>query len=179
MNEPVGSSMTAASWLASAQTAINAIRATGATNHILVPSTYWGHPINFVQLNASTMINVTDPANNYSYDVHQYLDSDGSGRGTDALSPADAVATLSGFTAWAKANNRKAFLSEIGVSKDAGPRASLSAMLQYMHNNSSVWKGYTYWSAGPWWQSYIFGVQPTNNVDTPQMTTLIANPAPR
>jgi Spy/CpxP family protein refolding chaperone len=175
MNEPVGSSMTAQTWLASANAAISAIRATGATNHILVPSTYWGHPVNFIDLNASVMINVVDPLNNYSYDVHQYLDYDGSGQHTDYLSPTDAVATLSGFTAWLKANNRKAFLTEIGVTSDPGALASLTAMLQYMHANSDAWLGYTYWSAGPWWESYMFGVQPRNGVDTPQMTTLIAN----
>lgn len=149
MNEPVGSNMTAQTWLASSQAAINAIRNTGAGNHILVPSTYWMHPTNFVQLNASVMINVTDPLNNFSYDVHQYLDYDGSGTHSDYLSPTDAVATLSGFTAWLKANNKRAMLTEIGVTSDAGARESLSAMLQYMHENSDQWKGYTYWSAGP------------------------------
>ncbi|MBX9723531.1 MAG: glycoside hydrolase family 5 protein, partial [Candidatus Obscuribacterales bacterium] len=112
MNEPVGGSMTATTWLASSQAAINAIRATGTTNLILVPSTYWMHPVNFLDLNASVMINVTDPANNYSYDVHQYLDSNGSGTGTDVLSPSASVATLSSFTAWLKTNHRTAFLSE-------------------------------------------------------------------
>ena len=66
-------------------------------------------------------------------------------------------------------------LTEIGVTADAGARESLSAMLQYMHENSDQWKGYTYWSAGPWWQDYMFGVQPKNGQDTPQMVTLIAN----
>lgn len=175
MNEPVGSTMTSTTWLASAQAAIDAIRQTGATNLILVPSTYWGHPVNFVELNASVMINVRDPANNFSYDVHQYLDYDGSGTHTDVLSPTDAVATLTNFTAWLKANNRTAFLSEIGVPATTAAQDSLSAMLQYMHANAAQWDGYTYWSAGPWWQNYVFGVEPVNGQDTVQMKTLIAN----
>ncbi|HEY9870042.1 MAG TPA: glycoside hydrolase family 5 protein, partial [Candidatus Obscuribacterales bacterium] len=175
MNEPVGPTMTASTWLASAQAAINAIRATGSKQLILVPSTYWGHPVDFVQVNASVMINVTDPADNYSYDVHQYLDYDGSGSHRDYLSPSDAVATLSSFTAWLREHNRTAFLSEIGVTSDPGALASLSAMLQYMHANPGQWTGYTYWSAGPWWQNYMFGVEPVNGEDTPQMKTLIAN----
>lgn len=175
MNEPIGSTMTSTTWLATAQAGINAIRATGATNLILVPSTYWGHPVNFIELNASVMIRVTDPANNFSFDVHQYLDYDGSGQHTDVLSPSDAVATLSSFTAWLKANNRTAFLSEIGVPASSAAQDSLGAMLKYMHANAAQWDGYTYWSAGPWWQSYIFGVEPVNGQDTPQMTTLIAN----
>jgi len=135
MNEPVGSSMTSTTWLASAQAAIDSIRATGATNLILVPSTYWEHPVNFLSLNAADMIKITDPMNNWSYDVHQYLDFDGSGTHTDYLDPTDAVATLSSFTDWLKTNGKTAFLSEIGVTSAAGANASLAAMLQYMHAN--------------------------------------------
>lgn len=175
MNEPVGSTMTATTWLASAQAAIDAIRSAGAGNLILVPSTYWGHPVNFVELNASVMINVKDPANNYSYDVHQYLDYDGSGTHTDCLSVSDAVATLTSFTDWLRTNHRTGFLSEIGVPSYSAALASLGAMLQYMHSNADVWTGYTYWSAGPWWQNYVFGVEPVNGQDTPQMITLINN----
>ncbi|MBX9722934.1 MAG: glycoside hydrolase family 5 protein, partial [Candidatus Obscuribacterales bacterium] len=60
MNEPVGNTMTATTWLASAQAAIDAIRQTGNTNLILVPSTYWEHPVNFVELNGSVMYKVKD-----------------------------------------------------------------------------------------------------------------------
>ena len=151
MNEPVGSTMTSATWVVSAQAAINSIRATGASNLILVPSTYWEHAVNFVSLNATNMINITDPANNWSYEVHQYLDSDGSGTHPDFLSVSDSVATLSGFTAWLQANNRTAFLGEIGVTSDPGALADLSAMLQYMQANSAQWTGFTYWTAGQWY----------------------------
>lgn len=48
MTEPVGKKLTATTWLASAQAAINAIRATGATNMILVPGAYWGSANEFV-----------------------------------------------------------------------------------------------------------------------------------
>src|SRR5690606_4364311 len=110
MNEPVGSSMTATTWLATAQAAIHALQATGATNLILVPSTYWMHPKDWLHNdNSAVMANVTDPQNNWCYDVHQYLDYDGSGSHTDYLSPTDAVATLSGFTEWCRQRNRTAF----------------------------------------------------------------------
>lgn len=160
MNEPVGSSMTPATWAATAQAAINAIRAARANNLILVPSTYWEHPVNFVQLNANAMISITDPANNFSYEVHQYLDYDGSGTHPDYLSVSDAVATLSGFTSWLLQNHRTAFLGEIGVTSAQGALADLSAMLQYMHNNSAAWTGFAYWTAGAWYPAdYMFSVE--------------------
>ncbi|MBX9880141.1 MAG: glycoside hydrolase family 5 protein [Candidatus Obscuribacterales bacterium] len=178
MTEPVGKKLTATTWLASAQAAINAIRATGATNMILVPGAYWGSANEFVELNASQMIKITDPMNNVCYDVHQYLDYNGSGTHRDALPPADAVATLSGFTSWLRANNKRAMLTEFGVVAESGPLASLAAMIQYMHANSAQWVGYTYWSAGPWWSDYMFGVEPRKGKDRPQLTTLVNNLTP-
>lgn len=175
MTEPVGKGMTAATWRVSAQTGINAIRATGANQLILVPGAYWGSANEFVQLNGKEMLKITDPMNNFSFDIHQYIDYDGSGTHRDFLPPTDAVATLSGLTAWLKANHRTAFLSEVGVTADPGACSSLSAMIQYLHANSAQWDGYTYWSAGPWWQNYMFAVEPKNGKDTPQMTILIKN----
>jgi len=178
MTEPVGKKLTSTTWLATAQASINAIRATGATNLILVPGAYWGSANEFVELNAKQMIKITDPLNNFAYDVHQYLDYDGSGTHRDCLPPADAVATLSGFTNWLRANNRRAMLTEFGVVADSNALASLAAMIQYMHANSSQWLGYTYWSAGPWWQDYMFGVEPRKGKDRPQLTTLVNNLKP-
>jgi endoglucanase len=176
MNEPVGSAMTSTTWAASAQSAIDAIRATGATNLILVPSTYWEHAENFVRLDAADMVKISDPANNFSYEVHQYLDYDGSGSHPDFPSASDSVATLSGLTQWLVANNRTAFLGEIGVTSDPGALADLDAMLKYMHANATAWTGFTYWTAGAWYPAnYMFSVEPHNGVDTAQMLTLMAN----
>lgn len=176
MNEPVGSNMTAATWEKSAQAAVNAIRATGARNLILVPSTYWEHAVNFVSLNAAEMINITDPVNNWSYEVHQYLDADGSGTTPDFPSVSVAVSDFTGFTQWLQANNRTAFLGEIGVTSASGALADLSAILQYMHANPAQWTGFTYWTAGQWYPAnYMFSVEPQNGQPTPQMETLEAN----
>jgi endoglucanase len=176
MNEPVGSNMTATTWEASAQAAITAIRATGARNMILVPSTFWEHAVNFVQLNAADMINITDPVNNWSYEIHQYLDSDGSGTHPDFPSTTVAVADLTAFTQWLAANNRTAFLGEIGVTSAPGALADLSAMLKYMRKNRAQWTGFTYWTAGRWYPAdYMFSVEPQNGQPTPQMQTLTAD----
>ncbi|MBA3858990.1 MAG: macromolecule metabolism protein [Cyanobacteria bacterium PR.3.49] len=175
-NEPIGGGMTSASWCASSQAAINAIRNTGATNLILVPSTHWMHPKNFLEVNASEMIKITDPGNNWSYDMHQYFDYDGSGTHTDTMSPSDGVATLSSFTAWCRQNGKTAFLSEFGVPKDSNALALLDAVLKYMHANKDVWTGYTYWTAGSWFPAdYMFSVHPVGGRTTPQMQTLVNN----
>jgi endoglucanase len=175
-NEPIGGGMTSASWCASSQAAINSIRATGATNLILVPSTHWMHPQNFIEVNASEMIKITDPGNNWSYDMHQYFDYDGSGTHTDTMSPANGVATLNAFTNWCRQHHKTAFLSEFGVPKDENALALLDAVLKYMHANKDVWTGYTYWTAGSWFPAdYMFSVHPVGGRTTPQMQTLINN----
>ncbi len=176
INEPIGPLMTPATWRASSQAAIDAIRATGATNLILVPSTYWEHPAEFVRINAAEMLKISDPANNFAYEVHQYLDFDNAPSHTDYPSEAESVAMLRSFTDWLQAHNRTAFMGEIGVSSDPAALADLSAMLQYMQAHSAQWKGYTYWTAGAWYPaSYRFGVEPRNGVTSPQLQTLLDN----
>jgi endoglucanase len=83
MNEP--NSMDTNLWRDTAQGAINAIRATGASNMILVPgnawtgawswtSNYYGTP------NSVAMASITDPKNNFAFEAHQYFDGDSSGK---------------------------------------------------------------------------------------------------
>ena len=175
MGEPIGATMTAQSWLVSTQEAINAVRATGNTSLIIVSAPFWNHARNFVELVGSEMIKVQDPANNFTYEVHEYFNYDGSGTTTDTVSAAEAVATMVNFTAWLRQNHRTGFLGEIGVPATPGGLEDLDAVLKYLYANKDVWDGYTYWSAGPWWQGYVFGVEPVNGQDTPQMQVLIAN----
>lgn len=185
MNEP--NAMPTENWVTASNTAIAAIRATGATNLILVPgngytgawtwdSNWYGTP------NASAMLSIVDPGNNYAFDVHQYMDPDGSGTspaitGND---PMTGVNRITSFTQWMKANNKRGFLGEFAVAAstvgNGGTQVGdelLQNMLGYMQNNSDVWMGWTWWSAGPWWPAdYMFYLNPAGGVDKPQMGVL-------
>lgn len=77
MNEP--HVQTANEWLLSVNDAIAAIRGAGATQHILVPGTNWDSAWHWKDSGNETLIAVKDPANNFAFEVHQYLD-DGSGK---------------------------------------------------------------------------------------------------
>lgn len=97
-------------WGQAAQAAVDAIRATGATNLITLPgngytgawswfeSKWYGTP------NADVMGRVNDPLNHMFYEVHQYFDKDGSGTHTECVSPEVGVERLQRFTARLKAN---------------------------------------------------------------------------
>jgi len=178
MNEP--HKQTAAQDAATMQSAVNAIRATGAQNRILVPGTSWTGAHSWIKSgNAAAFENFTDPANNFAFEVHQYLDKDSSGTHTEAV-PGKGAKALVAFTDWAKAHHFKAFLGEAGWDGNpANTQASAEgdALLSYMDQNKDVWIGYTYWAAGPWWGNYMYSVEPTGlkngtPVDRTQMTVL-------
>ena len=169
MNEP--NSMPTEQLVISENAAIAGIRAAGATNLILVPGNQWtgawawsfnwyGTP------NAQAMLDIVDSANNFAFDVHQYLDSDNSGSHSDIVSETIGRERLEGFTDWLKTNNRRGFLGEfavpnaiIGTNASQNGDEALTNMLSYIQENSDVWLGWTWWAAGPWWGEYMFTLE--------------------
>lgn len=180
MNEP--HDMAAAEWAKAAQAAINAIRATGADNEILVPGTAWSGAHSWGSAgagrgmsNGDALAGLRDPANRLVFEVHQYLDRDSSGTKPECGDDQDiGVRRLEGFTRWLRDNGKTGFLGEFGASTDPVCLAALDAMLAYMQANGDVWRGWTYWAAGAWWPpSYMFNAQPgKDGSDTAQMTVL-------
>ncbi len=175
MNEP--HNMTTESWLEAANAAIAAIRSTGASNLILVPGNGWTGAHSWTSdwygtPNSVAMKNITDPADNFAYEVHQYFDSNSSGTSETCVSTTIGADRLKTFTSWLKNNNQRGFLGEFGISANETCMMALDNMLAYMHANSDVWMGWTYWAAGPWWGNYMFSVEPANGQDKPQMAIL-------
>jgi endoglucanase len=187
MNEP--HTMPTEQWLSAANAAIAHIRHTGATNLILVPGNAWSGAHSWSQNwygtpNATAMLGVVDPGNNFAFEVHQYLDSDSSGRSPAIVSPTIGVQRLAGFTNWLKANRRRGFLGEFAVANstigDAAGQIgdeALTGILEHIQANSEVWLGWAWWSAGPWWGDYMFSLEPTNlgqpaQADRPAMGVL-------
>ncbi len=153
MNEP--NSMSSEVWLDDANAAIQAIRDTGASNLIVVSGNAWsgGYSWNlswYGTSNATAMLGITDPGNNYAFDIHQYLDSDNSGTSDQCVSLTIGSDSLAGVTAWLRKNGKRAFLGEFNVPNndfciDAGDN-----MLSYLDSNADVWSGWAYWTADPY-----------------------------
>ena len=182
-NEP--NTIQEASLVASENIAIAAIRAAGATNLIFVPGndytgawTWLDDNGSFGAANSVAMLGIVDPGNNFTFEVHQYLDTDGSGSNDGIVSADIGWQRLTNFTAWARANNVKGFLGEyavpgntIGGTNIGG--AALTNMLSYIQTNSDVWLGWSYWGGGPWWGSTpTFPIEPSNIGQTSQMDQL-------
>jgi endoglucanase len=178
MNEP--NQQSASDWLVAANDAIAAIRGAGANQEVLVPGSYWDGAWTWNSTDNASVVGtgVEDPDNNYAFDVHQYLDPNGSGTQAGVSSVTIGVDRLTSITNWAESHNAKLFLSEFGVSPDSESLTAMNNMLTYMGQNSSVWQGATYWAGGPWWWgSNIYGIEPTglgtsNVQDQPQMAIL-------
>jgi aryl-phospho-beta-D-glucosidase BglC (GH1 family) len=174
MNEPHDQS--ASAWLASANSAIAAIRGAGATQEILVPGSYWDGAWTWTTTDNAAVIGtgVQDPLHNYAFEVHQYLDPDGGGELPGTSSTTLGVERLTAITQWAESTGNHLFLGEVGVSTDATSLTALNLMLDYMGQHSGVWQGVTYWSGGSSWPpDYMFSIEPQNGVDKPQMKILV------
>jgi endoglucanase len=175
MNEPYN--MAAADWRRAVEAAISAIRGTGAKNLILVPGVRWTGAHSWLSggsgSNGAVFASLKDPANNMMFEVHQYFDSDYSGTSSTCQNENIGVTTLQNFTAWARENNHRAMVGELGAANNSTCLTALDRMLSYMEKNSDVWNGWTYWAAGAWWGNYMFSVQPTSSGgDKPQMAVL-------
>ncbi|KAF8594706.1 endoglucanase [Ceratobasidium sp. AG-I] len=159
MNEPHDMDVTLVASLN--QAAINGIRAAGATSQlILVEGTSYSGAWTWVSSgNGDAFKTLTDPNNNIAFEMHQYLDSDGSGTSGTCVSSTIGAERLAAATAWLKANNFKGFLGEIGGGSNDVCIAAIKGGLCSLQQ-SGVWIGALWWAAGPWWGDYFQSIEP-------------------
>ncbi|KFX86136.1 hypothetical protein V490_09208 [Pseudogymnoascus sp. VKM F-3557] len=94
------------------------------------------------------MHQLSDPANNLAFDIHEYIDTDFSGTHASCENLAsDALAPL---TAWLKEHSFKAMITEFGASNGTQCASYVSDILNYMADNEE-YIGWTAWAAGPFW----------------------------
>ncbi len=157
-------------WAATVQAAVTAIRNAGATSQIiLLPGTDYTSAATFATGSAPFLSAVKNPngsTTNLVYDVHKYLDSDGSGTHANCVSTEinEAFAPLATYL---RNSHRQAFLSETGGgSSDSSCLSNLCAALDLLNNNADVYLGWTGWAAGSFDQSYVLSLTPTKSGST-------------
>jgi endoglucanase len=104
-------------WAASSQAAVTAIRSAGATSQlILIPGTDFASATTFAQKSGPVLLGITNPGGGTQglvFNVHKYLDQDGSG--TKANCVTDNIDTaFRPLAAFLRTNNRTAMLTETG-----------------------------------------------------------------
>jgi endoglucanase len=169
MNEPNGIAASTAFELN--QAAVNGIRASGATTQlILAEGTSWTGAWTWVSSgNGAVFAALEDPYNNIAIEMHQYLDSDGSGTNAICVNNTIGVDRLADATAWLQQNKMKGFLGEIGAGSNADCIAAVSGAMCAMQQ-SGVWIGASWWAAGPWWgPTYFTSIEPPTGLIIPEM----------
>jgi endoglucanase len=109
MNEP--HDLNVGTWAATVQQAVNAIRSVSSTSHmILLPGTDFTAVGAFINNDSgpslSAVKNPDGSTTNLIFDVHQYLDSDSSGRSPECTQ--NGVNNLNTLGNWLRSNGRQA-----------------------------------------------------------------------
>jgi endoglucanase len=146
------------------QAAIDGIRAAGATSqYIFVEGNSWTGAWSWNTTNTN-MASLKDPQNKIVYEMHQYLDTDGSGTHPECVSSSIGVQRVVGATDWLKQNGKLGILGEFAGGPNTQCKAAVQGMLDHLKTNSDVWLGALWWSAGPWWADYMYGFEPPSGV---------------
>ncbi|KAH8099381.1 endoglucanase [Cristinia sonorae] len=174
MNEP-HDIPSVATWVDTVQQTVNAIRAAGAKNFLLLPGSSWASAQAFPTEAGPLLVKVTDPlggTDKLIFDVHKYLDSDNSG--THAECVTDNVDVLTTLVSFLKANgNRQAILSETGGGNTASCEQMLGTQLAFVKANYPTLAGFSVWSAGAFDSTYVLSVVPSGGNDTPLWTQAV------
>ena len=177
VNEP--RDMPTETWGRAAQAAIDAIRATGATNLVAVPgngySGAWSWSANawYGTPNGTVMSQVRDPLDRMVFEVHQYFDKDSSGTSPECAGPEVGAERLQRFTAWLRQHKRRAILGEFGGGANAVCEQAVAGALKHLQANADVWAGWVWWAGGPRWGDYFLSLEPAaDGSDKPQMRWL-------
>lgn len=144
------------------QAAIDAIRATGATSqYIFVEGNSWSGAWTWISSgNGDALVDLTDPSNKIIYEMHQYLDSDGSGTSPTCVSSTIGAERVKEATQWLKNNGKKGIIGETAGAVNDQCIAAVTGELQYLLDNSDVWTGWIWWAGGPWWGDYMYSIEP-------------------
>ncbi len=175
VNEPNG--MPTEQWVSAANSAIAAIRTSGAKNLVIVPGNAWTGAHSWFQTfygtpNAVAMLGVVDPQNNMLFEAHQYLDADSSGGSNECVSATIGSERLVPFVRWLRENGRRGFIGEFAGGRNTRCYAATEDMLRFMMDSADVLDGWLWWGGGPWWGEYSFTLEPTAGGDRPQMALL-------
>lgn len=205
MNEPQGMSVT--QWQTSVSQCITAARtASGTTQLITIPgATTFTAASSWVSSgNGAAWAGYNgDPANNFMFEMHQYLDAGDAGSTPVCVSGSGAT-ILAAATAWLATNGFKAFLGEFGVGWDpwfpltpgvnenydpthantqvTGSVTENGNMLAYMKTNRAQWPAWAEFAGGinfpaaPQSGGYYFNPEPERNGTSGYIIPIVDQP---
>lgn len=142
------------------QAAIDGIRAAGATaQHIFVEGNSYSGAWTWATVN-DNLKDLSDPQGKLVYEMHQYLDSDGSGTSADCVSSTIGQERVASATKWLRDNKKLGVLGEFAGGANDNCKTAVTGLLNHLQSNSDVWLGALWWAGGPWWANYIYSFEP-------------------
>ena len=160
------------------QAAIDGIRAAGATTqYIFVEGNSYSGAWTWEEVN-DNLSNLTDSENMIVYEMHQYLDSDGSGTSDTCVSTTIGQERVESATSWLQTNGKLGIIGEFAGGANSDCLTAITGMLDYMQNNSDVWLGALWWGGGPWWGTYIYSFEPPSGTAYTYYDSLLVSYAP-
>jgi endoglucanase len=168
MNEP-HDLLSITAWANTTQTAVSAIRMTGAQNMILLPGSNFtsAESIDTIYGGGPSLLQVTNPdgsADGLVLDVHKYLDSDNSGTQTECVTN-NINSSFAPLASFLRQAGRQALLTETGGGNTASCETYLCQELAFLNQNSDVYLGYITWAAGGFDQTYNLTETPIFNAN--------------
>ena len=170
MNEPAA--LTVLQWMTQAQSTVLALRRSGAAQWVMVGSGRWSGAHEWSQRfdglsSADAFDHFTDPLARFSVELHQYVDNNYSGTGTECIAPERLRHTMQALALWSQTHSVQFFMGEFGAAGTPQCLADLRVMLQFMQDRNT-WRGWSYWAAGSRWGPYPFSIQPAPGPVAPQ-----------
>ncbi|KAH6643263.1 cellulase [Truncatella angustata] len=142
------------------QAAIDGIRAAGATSqYIFAEGNSYSGAWTWNTTNGN-LAALTDSADKLIYEMHQYLDSDGSGTSDVCVSTEIGVQRVVGATEWLRENGKLGVIGEFAGGANTQCQTAITGLLAHLEANSDVWQGALWWAGGPWWGDYIYSFEP-------------------
>jgi endoglucanase len=127
--------------LAVQNAACASIRRAGVRSKVLFSGTGWTDAGTWVKRgNARVMLGAVDPANNYGFDVHQYLGEANLGKPLKAF-PGIGGRVLAEVYNWGKVNKKKVLLGEFSINREPQSMHEVELMLQYKLSGPDRWCG--------------------------------------
>ena len=127
------------------------IRRRGATGTVLFSGIAWTGAHSWTKTsNGTVMLQAFDPADNYGFDMHQYLDK-GFGGSNPIATEGIGKRILKSATDWATQHRKRIFIGEFATGRTEASLRELRDLLDVMMAHPDIFLGATYWAGGGVW----------------------------
>jgi endoglucanase len=127
------------------------IRRCGGAGTVLFSGIAWTGAHSWTKTsNGTVMLQAFDPADNYGFDMHQYLDK-GFGGSNPIATEGIGKRILKSATDWATQHRKRIFIGEFSTGRTEASLRELRDLLDVMMARPDIFLGATYWAGGGVW----------------------------